>query len=426
MKALENAEKDNKQHLKLDNQSNAHAQSGAISSEQQAAANIFQAAQPNKSYFSIAIIALVGLVIASLLWFGFQFFQVNKSDSSILMANDLPPKPVSNVNTPIHSVIAHQLEAEENPIIIAENTTDKNIKSAEIKTTVSSDQMKQKMPNKETNQKTKIYKNETKEFVIHQASSADNTLTKETNTSDRFPSDKTIIGEINSDDQTLDQDNTTVKSVPSQQPSNPHHQQTQTIAITKNQPLPRVDETLLSAYNALMTGNMSEAQAKYRQVLHKNISNIDALLGMATIAQKTYRHADAVGWYQKVLEIEPNNAIALAGIVNASPNTNHIAQISRLKNLIASQPTVASFHASLGNLYATQNQWPEAQSAYFNACRYHPNNAEYTFNLAVSLEHLGKPNLALVQYQRALDLVTTAGAASPDRALLSARIAELQ
>jgi len=98
--------------------------------------------------------------------------------------------------------------------------------------------------------------------------------------------------------------------------------------------------------------------------------------------------------------------------------------------MLAQQPEAANLHAALGNLYATQNQWPLAQAAYFNASRYAPNSADYAFNLAVSLDHLGKPGLALAQYQRALELLNNSGdalgASNLDKAQLEARIQTLQ
>ncbi len=187
-----------------------------------------------------------------------------------------------------------------------------------------------------------------------------------------------------------------------------------------------VDPILLAAYQAFTRGEDASAQQQYRQVLQRDVRNVDALLGMAAIAQRQGRDADAQGWYQKVLEIEPRNSIAQTAIVSPQANTDAIGTESRIKNMIAQQPEGANLHAALGNLYAEQNQWPSAQEAYFNASRLAPNNADYAFNLAVSLDQMGKPSLALMQYQRALDLLNKSGATSPDRAQLEARIRELQ
>jgi tetratricopeptide (TPR) repeat protein len=191
-------------------------------------------------------------------------------------------------------------------------------------------------------------------------------------------------------------------------------------------PTSGVDPTLLSAYQAFNRGEDASAQQQYRHVLQGDVRNVDALLGMAAIAQRQGRDADAVGWYQKVLEIEPRNTIAQSAIMSPQANADVVGTESRIKSMLALQPDGANLHAALGNLYAEQNQWPAAQEAYFNASRFAPNNADYAFNLAVSLDQLGKSSLALKQYQRALELLNKSGASSPDRAQLENRIHALQ
>lgn len=200
----------------------------------------------------------------------------------------------------------------------------------------------------------------------------------------------------------------------------------ESLKVTSKTPSPGVDPTLLSAYKAYTRGEDSLAQQQYRSVLQKDVRNIDALLGMAAIAQRQGRHADAMGWFQKVLEIEPRNSIAQSSIIGNQSDNDMIGSESRLKSMLASQPAGAHLHAALGNLYAEQNQWTLAQEAYFNASRFSPNNADYAFNLAISLDQLGKADLALKQYQRALELLNQSGAGSPDRAQLEARIQALQ
>lgn len=208
------------------------------------------------------------------------------------------------------------------------------------------------------------------------------------------------------------------------------------LKLVSRTPVAVVDPTLLAAYQAFSRGDDAAAQKQYRQVLQADVRNIDALLGMAAIALRQGRYADANGWYQKVLEIEPRNSTALSALANGQitndatgPNTagsDFAAAESRIKNLLAQQPEAANLHAALGNVYAAQNQWPLAQAAYFNASRFAANSADYAFNLAVSLDQLGKSELALAQYQRALSLLNNAGASKLDRTQLEARIQALQ
>lgn len=206
------------------------------------------------------------------------------------------------------------------------------------------------------------------------------------------------------------------------------------LKLVSRTPAAGVDPTLLAAYEAYSRGDNATAQAQYRQVLQGDTRNVDALLGMAAIALKQSRYADANGWYQKVLEIEPRNSTALSAVANSqissepagSAVADQAGTESRIKNMLAQQPEAANLHAALGNLYAAQNQWSLAQPAYFNASRYAPNSADYAFNLAVSLDQLGKPSLALAQYQRALSLLNNSGASNLDKLQLEARIQALQ
>jgi cytochrome c-type biogenesis protein CcmH/NrfG len=186
-----------------------------------------------------------------------------------------------------------------------------------------------------------------------------------------------------------------------------------------------VDDRLLEAYQALNHREYIVAQQQYQQVLQGDMRNIDALLGMAVIAQQQGRDADAQAWDEKVLEVEPRNAIALSLMASYQANNDIIAEESKLKSMLVQQPEAASFHAALGNLYANQNQWQIAQEAFFNACRFAPNNADYAFNLAISLDHMAKYSLALEQYQRALKLLNLSAVASPDRAQLEVRVKAL-
>lgn len=208
------------------------------------------------------------------------------------------------------------------------------------------------------------------------------------------------------------------------------------LKLVSKTPVAGIDPTLLAAYQAFSRGDDAAAQKQYRQVLQADVRNIDALLGMAAIALRQGRYADANGWYQKVLEIEPRNSTALSALANAqigndatgsnAAGSDFAATESRIKNLLAQQPEAANLHAALGNVYAAQNQWPLAQAAYFNASRFAPNSADYAFNLAVSLDQLGKSELALAQYQRALSLLNNSGASNLDRTQLEARIQALQ
>ena len=198
------------------------------------------------------------------------------------------------------------------------------------------------------------------------------------------------------------------------------------VKITRNNPSVGINPSLLAAYQAFNAGNDVQAQGYYRQVLQSDVRNVDALLGMAAIASRQGRNNDAAGWYSKVLEVEPRNSIAQAALISASSQIDPIGSETRIKNLLTQQPEAAYLYAALGGLYSDQNRWAEAQQAYFQAYHFDDSNAEYAFNLAISLDQLGKKALALQYYRQTLDLVTRSGAAGIDRAQLESRITQLQ
>ena len=184
-----------------------------------------------------------------------------------------------------------------------------------------------------------------------------------------------------------------------------------------------VNPVLMSAYEAYNAGDDASAQKLYKQVLQRDVRNVDALLGLGAIASRQGRVADANGWFGKVLEVDPRNGVAQAAMLDNQPQGNEANNESRIKNMLAKHPDDANLHVALGNLYAEQNQWPAAQQAYFDAYSLN-GSADNAFNLAVSLDQMGKPKLALPYYQRALEQASSTS--SIDKAALEARIAAIQ
>lgn len=342
--------------------------------QQQAAANVFNAARLPASIFPRVLLALALVTLALCIWLAIQFFPANSSSTQLLVSDQATlPKHVQPIAAQSFS---------SSPITSVENNT--SIEQQK--------EVHERIPEKSS---------QPKEIMTP-------SIVKESTTTPVEPLLKTSSIDIPSEAAETNND----------------RQNTLQLSHTKS--TTAIEPTLMAAYQAFNQGELSQAQHLYRQALQKDVRNVDALLGMAAIAQKQARNSDALGWYQKVLEVDPAQPYALSAMVGLQPALDSDSQITRLKGLIAQQPENAQFHASLGNLYAEQNRWQEAQASYFEAARFAPQSATFLFNLAVSLEHLNQPRLALAQYQRALQLVERTGAASPDPAVLKTRILVLQ
>ena len=166
---------------------------------------------------------------------------------------------------------------------------------------------------------------------------------------------------------------------------------------------PRVDPSVERGWEALQAGDLARATEEYNRALHANPTDRDALLGLAAIETRTQNFERAEARYLKVLELDPRDAYANAALIGLRGGSDAQQAESRLKTLLAQQPD-ANLSFALGNQYASQRRWAEAQQAYFAAFTGEPENADYAYNLAVSLDQMRQPRLALDYYQRALKL----------------------
>ena len=187
----------------------------------------------------------------------------------------------------------------------------------------------------------------------------------------------------------------------------------------------RVSPDLASGYSALQAGDNASARKYYATALQTEPMNPDAHLGLATALARAGDAQGAAQEYRKTLEIDPRNSTGLAGLIAVSGQFNSGALETELRTMLAKNPNSAQLSFSLGNLYLSQSRWNDAQQAFFEAFRVEPDNAEYVYNLAVSLDHLGQSRIALDYYQRALAAGAKSGAQF-DRAQVDRRIAELK
>lgn len=168
---------------------------------------------------------------------------------------------------------------------------------------------------------------------------------------------------------------------------------------------PKVDTitpTLQDAWQAYQRGDHVAAAQGYHAVLAQDARNRDALLGLGAVAQQQGQDQTAQHYFRQVLLLDPRDPVALGAM--SAYGTDEADTEVRLKQMLSEQPQAAALHYALGNTYADQSRWAEAQQAYFSARALEPGNALFTFNLAVSLDHLGQSRLAADHYRQALDL----------------------
>jgi tetratricopeptide (TPR) repeat protein len=171
---------------------------------------------------------------------------------------------------------------------------------------------------------------------------------------------------------------------------------------------PQIDLVVVQAYSAFQARDYVDARALYQQALRATPNSRDAMLGIAAVAMLQGESTLARNMYTRLLEQDPRDALARAGLLETVPASDPVRTESELRTLFDSHPDVAPLAFALGNLYASQRRWNEAQQAYYDALRAakagaaDPVSPDYAFNLAVSLERLNQPQSAYEFYREAL------------------------
>lgn len=189
--------------------------------------------------------------------------------------------------------------------------------------------------------------------------------------------------------------------------------------------LPQIPANVSAGYEQLRKGDLAGARNSYAAALTSDPSNIDSLLGMATVEARSGNRAAAAANYRKALVVDAYNGTALAGLASLADYAHPNAVEAQLRMDLARNPESAALHFALGNLYASQSRWNEAQARYFDAHRLDPANPDVAFNLAVSLDHLGQSRLAAEFYGQALEAAAR-DAAQFDAQAARRRIADLK
>jgi len=179
---------------------------------------------------------------------------------------------------------------------------------------------------------------------------------------------------------------------------------TQPISIVRTKKLDPVHVLLRDAYNAFHNEDYRKSESLYQKANKREPKNRDALLGLAAIGTKEKRFEYARQKYQYLLKLNPRDSLAIAGMSSIENRIDPQLNESQLKFMLKQQPDSAHLYFALGSQYSSQNKWAEAQSAFFSAWSAENKNADYAFNLAVSLDHLDKKKQALDFYQLSLKL----------------------
>jgi len=175
------------------------------------------------------------------------------------------------------------------------------------------------------------------------------------------------------------------------------------LSVERTNKLDPVGALLDDAWIAYEDAHYLKAKQLYKDVLKREEDNRDALLGLGAIAVIEKERAVARNIYLILLDLDPRDAIATAALASLHTGTASLASDKDyLLSMLDKNPTAPHLNFALGNVYAQLNKWAAAQQYYFNAWQNDNENADYIFNLAVSMDQLSKQKQAVKFYKDSL------------------------
>jgi tetratricopeptide (TPR) repeat protein len=166
----------------------------------------------------------------------------------------------------------------------------------------------------------------------------------------------------------------------------------------------RAFASVRTAFDAYQAQDYSTAESHYHQALEIEPYHADALAGLAAVYQQTGRVALATDAYQRLLGVDPGNTRAASAIIALRSKDADWETESDLKYLLQRFPGAHHLHFALGSYFVEQRRWADARHEFLAAHELAPRNADYSFNVAVSMENLGEHNNARSYYEMALEM----------------------
>ena len=164
--------------------------------------------------------------------------------------------------------------------------------------------------------------------------------------------------------------------------------------------------TLLeTGYGLQRSGQLDQAEARYREALRQDPGNFHALNLLGVICINTDRAAEAADLITAAVEQDPGDAEALANLGLAQKDLKQFTEAgASLQRAIRLNPHNPVTHNNLGNVQAALGDFKAAVEAYRNALRLDPDYAECLSNLAAALKEVRQYDGALAAADRAIEL----------------------
>lgn len=153
------------------------------------------------------------------------------------------------------------------------------------------------------------------------------------------------------------------------------------------------------------TGNLSQAEAVYRQILASDPNNPDALHLCGVIAHQNGNNRGAVELISRAIALSPQRAAYYFNLGAAFQKEGLLWEaITSFKQALVLKPSYPEAHNNLGNAFQTAGRLDEAITCYKRALAQKPDFAAAEYNMGGALQKKGLIDEAIICFRQTLIL----------------------
>lgn len=169
--------------------------------------------------------------------------------------------------------------------------------------------------------------------------------------------------------------------------------------------MPSTDATLALAWQQQQAGNLTQAEALYRQVLQSDPRSLNALYLLAVVCQLQGRTEECIPLYQRAMKLKPDSAEVQNNLGAAFASLGRMTEaLTCYREAVRLKPDHAESYHNLGYLQASHGDWDQAIASYKEALALRPQYPEALNGLGIVFCCQQRLTEAVDCFQKALAL----------------------
>lgn len=199
------------------------------------------------------------------------------------------------------------------------------------------------------------------------------------------------------------------------------------VVVTKTHGANTTAAQVVSAERALALGRYDSALQMFDGLYAKNKKNVRVLMGRAVALQKLERFDEAMGMYEALSKVDPDNLEAKVNMLGLLGTRYPAVALRRLMDLHKKNQGHVGVTAQVAIVAAQTGDTAMALRYLGMAASMEPQNANHVFNMGIISDRAGQAKQAVSYYEKALEIDTVYGAGRTiPRASVYERLAQIR